>query len=482
MSTALIYKLPDELLAEIFLQVVFESTNTNTSSQFALASVSHHFRRVCLQTARLWSTVSFHQRPEARNLCLARSKDAKLCVHLLFDEKLEGYGSFLSDVIPHARRWKEFHFKLGDSTHKKWVYILASISVICSQLVLPQLKVLRITFALEHPWDGMLFSADDNQKAELLHFYKTWRTPRLKRLTTENLIPLHTGSECLKSASITICGLNLQGNGGRVASLLSIASSWQSLKKLAIHLGEEPILEPLPPIFLPCAEDIKIGLTLGGTADSPMPNRVMDALHMPHIRRLTIEYVEGPCLNLDLCIASFFPAHNTYVALTSLCIRNKPSAVVGLALGDASVDCFNFLMGRLPHVQHLTLELATFVPPKNLYARLPPLRSLRIFDSKWVDMAFVRMVANGLQQRMSMQTDSDSDSEKLQASSNSTGFDFELMEVNTDSRVSKADLLQVFPGALVARNQRRDITCNGKFYDVWRVETRGPGNQTIELE
>lgn len=447
-----IYKLPDELLADVFVQATLSGSRHDVATHnyvFSLASTSRLFRRICLATARLWAVVSLHQRRETRALCLTRSKETGLCVHLPFDEGFEGYGSFLADVVPYANRWKEFFFQIDDTTSKR-VYILTSLSVICHKLFLPRLETLHIVMPVSDPWNHLTLAMNDNPKSEILHFYRTWVTPQLKTLTSENLVPLNTGSKKLRKCAITVRGKNAQGNL-RVPALLDLAPSWHLLKSLVIHFGEEPFWEPLSPILLPCAEDVEIGLTLGGNIDTPKPNYIMDALHMPTVRRLAIAFIEGACLNLDKCVASLFPEHESYECLESLRLLNK-TCISGLNLGDTGLDCFNLIISRLPRIRHLTLELATFMPPKVLRTRMPPLTSLRIYDSVWVDIAFIEMVMAS-----------------LHADANGAWREFRTLEVSAEARICMEELKESFPEATVTRTRYVKDTDED---DVWTVRMK----------
>ncbi|KAI5994474.1 hypothetical protein EDD15DRAFT_797800 [Pisolithus albus] len=116
-------RLPNELLAEIFLLCTDERRN--------LLMVSRRWRAVIFDTGRMWSQIYMLSNLTKRKLCLKRSREAPLTLHI---------SDFIPEpdfFIPHANRWH---------TLSVFGFTEVTLSMI-SQIILPSLRHLVLSKA-----------------------------------------------------------------------------------------------------------------------------------------------------------------------------------------------------------------------------------------------------------------------------------------------------------------------------------------------
>ncbi|KAI5989597.1 hypothetical protein EDD15DRAFT_1310075 [Pisolithus albus] len=167
-------RLPNELLAEIFLLLIDERTS--------LVSVSRRWRAVVLDTGRMWSEIDLEcDSPTTQKLCLKRSRQAPLTL-TIGDAEPE-----LDVVLPHANRWHTLRV-LGSSEE--------TLSVI-SQLILPSLRHLVLEGLILHDMPPMR-----SWVPALKHLELVYCEPSLLRRPICQIIP----SKSLEELSITSRG------------------------------------------------------------------------------------------------------------------------------------------------------------------------------------------------------------------------------------------------------------------------------------
>lgn len=289
-------RLPPEIMAAIAEHVVLPQPireSYEIAANVNLALVNRYFYSIIINTPSLWGSVSNKQSPQALRLCLQRSKQSALRVVLLLieDYGTDSYVEFLTVVVPHASRWKEFYFETGHSL-SDYLLIIHNLSYFCHDLYLPQLHRLTLLYP-----DPLFYDSDWNDymyEGEIIgyvsrswqpknHFYNSWITPNLRHLRTKNLIPYHT-----EGAKLVTCEIETQAScypEWRVEPLLTMYPHWVGLKSLSLRFGEEFVYTHEPPrmgtIVLPLLENI----TLSFRSDAGMSYRpcILDILDFPNV-------------------------------------------------------------------------------------------------------------------------------------------------------------------------------------------------------
>lgn len=175
--------IPDELLSNILEHA--EGSQRRTALKENLSLVYRRFRRLVLNTPRLWSHISSSYEMRYVRTCLERSKSVGLSIDLLINNKgdLDRGLSFLAEVIPHSSRWEDlnvlFSFARMDLDLRNKIHQ----SPIFSKLHLPSLYSL----SLELNTTGN-FNFDKNG---IWHFYQNWDMPNLRSLDSD-LVPKTT--------------------------------------------------------------------------------------------------------------------------------------------------------------------------------------------------------------------------------------------------------------------------------------------------
>jgi len=127
-----------------------------------------------------------------------------------------------------------------------------------------------------------------------MHFYSSWSTPKLRSMTSRNVIPIpFSGSQSLTSLSIF---LNYKAHGDLdVNSFVSFLSACPALERFAleVHHASYGATSPVPErcVEMPCVTDLNLAFVKCYRA--PL-KALFDAVRFPHITsmRLRIQSVE----------------------------------------------------------------------------------------------------------------------------------------------------------------------------------------------
>lgn len=298
-------RLPLELIAAVAEHIVLSQPIKDileTAANVKLAQVNRCFRAVVVNTSSLWGTVSNKQSPEMLHLCLQRSGPSTLrVVLLLIEDGTDSYVELLTAVVPHASRWEEFYFETGESL-SDYLFIIHNLPNHCHNLRLPQLHRLTLLypdplcydtdwndFMYEDEFHGFAYRAPESRN----NFYNSWYTPKLRHLSTRNLIPYHT-----KGAKLVTCEIETQSSCSpewRAEPLLTMYPHWARLKSLTLQFRLDVLYTDEPPsmetIVLPLLENI----TLSFRSDEGMSYRpcVLDILDFPNVIDMDVRFTAG---------------------------------------------------------------------------------------------------------------------------------------------------------------------------------------------
>ena len=123
-----IHKLPNELLAEIFILGLANYQDLHQRSMeylWAIGATCLFWREVALSTPRLWTSIIFTDHQGAiietipcchthMRVCLLRSKDASITVHLRFDWGSDSLKRVTDILIPHLPRCQSIHLHFAN--------------------------------------------------------------------------------------------------------------------------------------------------------------------------------------------------------------------------------------------------------------------------------------------------------------------------------------------------------------------------------
>lgn len=366
----------------------------------------------------------------------------------------EGYASFLQDVLPHAGRWEEFYFRAG-----LWLpgcaIILQRLERLCFALQLPQLQSMTLVlpgYRLyengETALDGFWGSEDNDSRG---HFYKTWKTPSLKKLRTRNVMPLCTGG------ILNECEIKLSSRDQwALTSLADLSSVWKQLKKLSFTVGDGLSNDTITELKLPYLQELCLQLYIS----DPQNSVLLSALYLPRLESMDVTFSKGSKILVRGTQAKFrrefgsqyepileadrqggftdladviFGQEKEYPYLHTLAIRG----IFGGERADESQfnSAIDIIYSKLRLLQHFTIECCDFIPPKTFSYPIPPLRTLKLADTVFLDVAFLKLVSDGL--RTSSEWDR-----------------FERLDIQGASKLNKEMLLQadILPETMVNLN------------------------------
>ncbi|TDL30037.1 hypothetical protein BD410DRAFT_798468 [Rickenella mellea] len=202
--------LPDDLLRRVF-EVGYEDHNNNNNYNYnnhksgyvfamRVSSVSSHFRRVALDSPRIWRRVNNYMSADILTLLIDRSKNADLYITVkgeCYDgPKPQPLESFMKTVIKECHRWAAFSYDRrvdGDG-----------VSILCQypDLQLPRLS--SIAYRTHCP--------DEMMARDALDVFRRWNLPQLHHLSIFNGF-VHDAAGW---ASLTSCTLNLDWHNHRL--------------------------------------------------------------------------------------------------------------------------------------------------------------------------------------------------------------------------------------------------------------------------
>lgn len=293
---------PDEILS-----LIFEHANGIHSSdgrifrdtKEELSLVCRRFRRVAVNSPRLWSNIGSSAKMPYVRACLQRSKTVGLSISLNLHEyaELQHVSSFLAAVVPHATRWEYFGAFFGRLTNS------TRILPFLLNLRLPSLHSLCLTFL-----DCAILRDDDG------HFYQSWEVPNLRSLDID-IIPRIF--EAPNLSSVCFQGVSIDEGTAESERLKDFLSAFPKLEELDIvfHGRGMQYYQQAQLIEMPNLKHLSIGALYSYTKEiCPF----MVALRAPKLRKLDL-HMSAPVSddNGFRTLEDLFP-HEDYSSMESL--------------------------------------------------------------------------------------------------------------------------------------------------------------------
>lgn len=387
--------LPDELL-----RMVFE----NVADSKILSLVCRRFRRVVLDSPRLWATISNSDisLPYVTK-CLERSKATPLDIMLQLcpppvdpascsckrDGRLD-IVEVLNAVLPHRNRWNYLEICVRI---EEWEDLVGPLTETCGHLMnlnLPLLTGLKFCHSetaipIDYDIDEMPL-LDPNT---IFHFYKSFTAPQLQSVHFVNVIPGPIAmSPMLTSCEIVIHDELIGAKGLRdILTFLSSATALESLS-LTLHCGEMDTDETYPVQVLHHLRFLELHVA---DTNSTWVRPFRAALVTPVIRTFRILVSAGNppddaseeastgdrrirfnWLELMLC-------HDEYPALEELYAEFcSHSGVISEYPFNESV--YNIPFDKVPNLRDLTLWSMNINPAPTMIRRIPALQTIRLLS------------------------------------------------------------------------------------------------------
>lgn len=355
--------IPDDILSEVFEHGLGSYVDDPTTSKETLSLVCRRFRRVVVNTPRLWSRINRQDKIPYMRACLERSKSVGLSISLAFNDadSLDCALSLLAEVTPHMSRWEHLRveFELDEALIANHEEVLRS--TIASNLHLPSLRALSLEYTATQE-EYAVFANDD-----IRHFYQSWEMPNLRSLDSST-IP--TPFIAPKLSSIHLYRSHISGGPATNDRLRDFLAACPKLEELTLrfirtgargyprsHLMQLPNLTTLRVRAFSCdARDVRPFLR---------------ALQAPKLRRLDIETLTMRYdVGLTHVLDNFLP-HEVYPALEDLSLHMFPD--------DRKATGFDLTFEKFPALRTLSLDTPNFVPFIPLdYFHVPSLRTLKI--------------------------------------------------------------------------------------------------------
>ncbi|KAH8110636.1 hypothetical protein DFH11DRAFT_756825 [Phellopilus nigrolimitatus] len=393
--------LPDELVMHIFelsyelhkcdLEIAGEPSCDRGLGVFVhgLSSVNHRFRTLALNTPALWGRLSHFQRPENRNLYLARNKASGLTISIrsLRDESKGFFTDYIRDLLPHSRRWQTFTFECDA---EKAAECLKMLRDSCLDMDLPSLHTLSLMWADDPDRENVV--EDD------AHFYSTWKIPNVKHLIVKNVIPRSCFGPSLVSCDLMFHGKDPDDTNETfdVEMLLDFLDTLRNLKYLKLFNCErfhEPTRELT--VTLPALETLHVGFDViknwgreehDGENVQNSVGMIMLSLHTPNITKLTYEVIFeedwGGGMEELLANSYFYKKVKEYTALTDLTLHFENE-------GDTMPRLIDHIMkhcSKCP-IEHMSIKALNRIPEwgRSAFRTNLPLRTLRFEGNAFDD-------------------------------------------------------------------------------------------------
>ncbi|KAG8943976.1 hypothetical protein FRC03_002220 [Tulasnella sp. 419] len=133
-----IYKLPDELLQQIFLDAcVVPDDDPRYHAPTILVSVSSRWRSVAISYTRLWNSLHSDLDVEITKMMLQRSQSAPLDVFCSCQSKTKAK-IFFDLLTPHSMRWRALEFHYNNVARLSFDFLAGRIFPLLERVVLPQ--------------------------------------------------------------------------------------------------------------------------------------------------------------------------------------------------------------------------------------------------------------------------------------------------------------------------------------------------------
>ncbi|OCH95894.1 hypothetical protein OBBRIDRAFT_443601 [Obba rivulosa] len=346
-ALAPVLRLPHELLADVFAHVAQDAAAAHPWALevpwAAVAHVCRYWRAVALHAPRVWAALAL-KRPEWVAMALQRAKAVPLVVHadlrLMFRDP---YVRSIAAIIANIDRIKALELRApGDRL------LMLSVWKLCTRPA-PQLETFsfvdfRRLFDVRGPTERVpssLFAGE---------------TPRLRR------VELRHCTWCWHSSLFCASVTHLTLDARRVRAHASLDDILDALKRMPrLEVVDLDQLAPVVP----------------WTFQPANPNLVMNRVHLPHLRSLSISALALNCATLLHCIS--FPPQASLTLHCQPYRRFDDFTALGLALAAKYNGSGSTPAAR----EHTTLRSLTFIPHTaesvqlRAWTRRVPARELR---------------------------------------------------------------------------------------------------------
>ncbi len=290
-----------------------------------------------------------------------------------------------------------FAFERGD---------LNELAFLAHPLGLPFLSELVILY----PARLCEFFAADAQASDNIHFYSAWRTPKLRSMVVQNLIPVpFRGAYSLTSLSISLhtllfyevtkgfIGLSMANvHSARfldIKALASFLSSCPALEDFTLRVYGAPIDVPALTLDHIALERIQNVTLVFGSCTSTVIASILSAVHFPNVSTLSLKiesldgarrWHDGLAHNI---IRVLFPDTFTFGNVVRMKLEIEVFSSYhadGLIVVPIAIP-----FPCLPKLNHLEITTQCSLEPIGEDVPFPPLRTLRLMGCPNVSPAWV---------------------------------------------------------------------------------------------
>lgn len=380
--------MPNELIISIFKMVLsgsirspsecreqwYRDADGSGGPENTLAHVCQHFRAIVLSVPQFWRHVSNLQERDQLDAYLRRSGDSGLVVILdVEDNSEDNHSDFLEVVIAHSHRWERFDFVTVEIVYD-CSDLFAELSSICHGLILPMLKTMSLQYPsvpedgdeLEY-WEG----DPDPEDVSDYHFYRTWSTPCLQELITEELVPTNMEGVNLESLDIVLSPTTrIPKTMYRISS--SPIPSLQALRSLSLNvdiqspfclLGDGKISLPMLETLVWLDPDVQ---HYSGKSALYVPNVSVMTLEVPSLHNTDIGEWFNHFLHKDndflllrklflIFSPLWFRARESVLRMDQILLRFPGLEVLDIDQFYGSLDVSP--SGFIPQLQEITMRL-----------------------------------------------------------------------------------------------------------------------------
>lgn len=377
--------IPDEVLSEILEHVVkFNYGLISIYDRGNLSLVCRRFRRVVLETPRMWTDInSSHKKPYIL-ACLTKSKSAGLCIDLSFNANRFSYSldqslSIFSTILHHSSRWEQLHVYVSTEQAKSENLEKLRQSKLFSSIHLPSLHTLTL--------GGPLFRGFSPAQEEFNAFYQSWEMPNLRSLRINHGVPKSIVAPNLISVELDL--VSFDDGTGTSQQLQDFVSAVPTVEELYISLyrGDRQGFHRDFVLDMPKLKALNLSALCAGRSDI---RSLMVALRAPALRKMKI-VMSTPNSedDRDTALNDFFP-QDDYPFLEDLTLKMSTT-------GSLAFATFHLPFTKLRALRSLWLDtpgLYPYICKSNTQGREdghpPPLRTIKIVnycntEHRWID-------------------------------------------------------------------------------------------------
>ncbi|KAL5536066.1 hypothetical protein ACEPAF_4171 [Sanghuangporus sanghuang] len=363
-----IQMLPDDILVNIFQRFVRDNDRMDLiSPEVTLSHVCSRFRDVSIGVASLWSEISSSMAMCWIRTRLERSKSCPLTIIINGSTGIrncKALAEFLRNVVPHASRWKAFHYDYATNGANK---DFGALSEYVANLQLPNLE--SITYRLfpgDTCWPG-----DCN-------LLESWDMPNLRDVQLKGIIP-SLSSNIFSSGTVKCLRLSwVKWTSAYydVRSVVHCLISLPGLVDLCLDLGrncfDSDIQQTPFQGTLPVLTRLSLNTELPFTVQRPMLfSIIMQQLDMPKLQKLQVSVQDSE---------DRYPVRDLLEIMSS---RGHDSVTdLDVSIHNRRTDDFSLhlLLNKFPGLQRLSLHVRDnrlWIDPRVL-GEMPPLRSFSV--------------------------------------------------------------------------------------------------------